>query len=261
MSVQYEIKSQLAKLLATEDLIVENRQVETAQFDVDTRVLTLPLWEKASNDVYDMLVGHEVGHALFTQNKDTPTHIPRSFLNVCEDARVVKLMKRMFPGLAKSFYNGYNSLHARDFFGVWNEDIAQMKLIDRINLHCKIGAVAMIPFDDEEEEYVELVELAETFEDAVAAAQVIWDLEQYNREQNSAPSPKTDIPNPNQAGSTPDDDQEFEVPQQPERGEDPQKSKPEEQEKADLDTPSYQTGGGKQSDEAVKDTALSLIHI
>ncbi len=254
-----EIKGQLARLLATENLVVEHRKCETASFDVDRRILTLPIWQNLENVVYDLLVGHEVGHALYTPptvDAAVSEELPKSYVNVTEDARIEKLMKRKFPGLAKSFYNGYKSLHARDFFGVWNEDIAQMKLIDRINLHCKIGAVAMIPFDDEEEEYVELVELAETFEDAVAAAQVIWDLEQYNREQNSAPSPKTDIPNPNQAGSTPDDDQEFEVPQQPERGEDPQKSKPEEQEKADLDTPSYQTGGGKQSDEAVTDTAF-----
>ena len=66
MAVQQEIKSQLAKLLATEDIVVEHKHVETAQFNVDTRVLILPLWEKASNYVYDMLVGHEVGHALFT---------------------------------------------------------------------------------------------------------------------------------------------------------------------------------------------------
>ena len=60
MTVQHEIKSQLAKLLATEDLVVEHRCIETAQFNVHTRVLTLPQWERASNDVYDMLVGHEV---------------------------------------------------------------------------------------------------------------------------------------------------------------------------------------------------------
>ena len=66
MTVQHEIKSQLAKLLATEDIIVEHKKVETAEFNVQTRVLTLPMWEKASNGVIDMLVGHEVGHALYT---------------------------------------------------------------------------------------------------------------------------------------------------------------------------------------------------
>ena len=69
MTVQHEIKSQLAKLLATEDLIVEHKKVETAYFNVSSRVLTLPLWDKASNIVYDMLVGHEVGHALYTPDE------------------------------------------------------------------------------------------------------------------------------------------------------------------------------------------------
>jgi hypothetical protein len=79
MAVQQEIKSQLAKLLATEDIVVEHKHVETAQFNVQTRVLILPLWEKASNDVYDMLVGHEVGHALFTPNEDPPKDVPHQF--------------------------------------------------------------------------------------------------------------------------------------------------------------------------------------
>ena len=70
MAVKHEIKSQLAKLLATEDLIVENKKVETACFNVHTRVLTLPMWEKASNNVYDLLVAHEVGHALYTPDED-----------------------------------------------------------------------------------------------------------------------------------------------------------------------------------------------
>ena len=36
MTVQHEIKSQLAKLLATEDIIVEHKKVETAEFNVQT---------------------------------------------------------------------------------------------------------------------------------------------------------------------------------------------------------------------------------
>ena len=96
MPVRHEIKSQLAKLLATEDLVVEHKKVATACFNVHTRVLTLPLWEKASGTVYDLLVGHEVGHALFTPDEDwTQTaKIPPQFVNVVEDARIEKLMKR-----------------------------------------------------------------------------------------------------------------------------------------------------------------------
>ena len=90
MAVKQEIKSHLAKLLATEDLVVEHKQCETAQFNVHTRVLTLPLWEKASDVVYDSLVCHEVGHALFTPDEDwtKDVEIPQQFINVVEDARI-----------------------------------------------------------------------------------------------------------------------------------------------------------------------------
>jgi len=101
MTVRHEIKSQLAKLLATEDLVVEHKKVETAQFNVHTRVLTLPMWEKASNTVYDLLVGHEVGHALYTPDEDWTVNVkvPPQFVNIVEDARIEKMMKRRYPGL------------------------------------------------------------------------------------------------------------------------------------------------------------------
>ena len=97
-----EIKGNLARLLATENLIVEHRKVPTASFDVDRRVLTLPMWDKASDVVFDMLVGHEVGHALFTPNEDWRdiADCPKDFVNVIEDARIEKLMKRKYPDFA-----------------------------------------------------------------------------------------------------------------------------------------------------------------
>ena len=173
--INYEIKSQLAKLLATEDLVVENRNVETACFDVETRVLTLPLWELASGTVYDMLVGHEVGHALYTPDKwDFLGKIPKAFVNVTEDARIEKLMKRRYPGLAKTFYRGYSELSDTDFFGIEGEDISQMNLPDRVNLHFKIGSFVTVPFTDEEQEIVDLVGKSETFDEALHAAEVMY---------------------------------------------------------------------------------------
>jgi hypothetical protein len=38
-----ESKSLLAKLMATENLVVEQRPVPTASFDVKNRILTLPV--------------------------------------------------------------------------------------------------------------------------------------------------------------------------------------------------------------------------
>ena len=59
-------KSLLAKLMSEEDIRVEHKQIETAYFDVVNRVLALTMWKDMSSDLYDLLVGHEVGHALYT---------------------------------------------------------------------------------------------------------------------------------------------------------------------------------------------------
>ena len=158
MPIQQEIKSQLAKLLATEDLVVEHKQVETAQFNVDTRVLILPIWEKASNVVYDMLVGHEVGHALFTPNENPPEDIPHGIINVVEDARIEKLIKRRYMGLAKTFYRAYNELNEEDFFEIDGQDLDSFNLADRANLHFKIGSFLNISFTVREKEIINLID-------------------------------------------------------------------------------------------------------
>ena len=177
MAVKHEIKSQLAKLLATEDLIVEHRHCETAQFNVHTRVLTLPMWEKASNTVYDLLVGHEVGHALFTPEDDwnkTYPKLPHQYVNIIEDIRIEKQMKRKYPGLAKTFYNGYSELSDQDFFSLEDEDVSTFTLADRINLHSKIGNFIDIKFSDKEKEIVALCENCYTFADVLIAAQELY---------------------------------------------------------------------------------------
>ena len=165
-----EGKGNLARLLATENLIVEHRKVETAMFNVKDRVLTLPMWDVASPNVYDMLVGHEVGHALYTPDKwGSDFGVPQSYLNVCEDARIEKMMKRKFPGLARNFYTGYKELHDADFFEVGDRAMDSYQLIDRINLYFKIGVHAGEVFTWKPEEKVWVVKwkFAETFDDVV----------------------------------------------------------------------------------------------
>jgi hypothetical protein len=176
MAINYEIKSQLAKLLATEDLVVEHKNVATAQFNVEHRVLTLPMWKRASNSVYDMLVGHEVGHALFTPNDwSFERKVPQQFVNVTEDARIEKLMKRKYAGIKKSFYCGYEELAGQDFFCIDGEDVDNMNLADRANLYFKIGQFIDVSFHNfEESRIIKLIGDAETFEDAVEAAKQLY---------------------------------------------------------------------------------------
>jgi hypothetical protein len=180
-----EIKGNLARLLATENLIVEHRKVPTASFDVDRRVLTLPNWDRASSVVYDMLVGHEVGHALFTPNEDWRdfADCPKDFVNIVEDARIEKLMKRKYPGLRKSFSGGYKELNDQDFFGISGDDLNTYSLIDRINLHFKVGASALIPFADDEQVFVKRTEDSETFAEVCQIALDVYNFSKKEQEQ------------------------------------------------------------------------------
>ena len=162
-------KSTLAKLLATENISVEYRKVQTASFDIVNRRLTLPIMNDTTPEMTDLLVGHEVGHAL-----DTPQSYVESakaggsafstFLNVVEDARVERRMKDRYPGLRKPMAIAYRQFTERDFFGIKGQDVNELMLIDRINLHFKLGAIAGIKFNADEMLYVNEVEKADSFE-------------------------------------------------------------------------------------------------
>ena len=207
---KHEVKSQLAKLLATEDLVVEHRFVETAQFNVQTRVLTLPRWERASNSVYDLLVGHEVGHALFTPDQDPPKGVPHSFINITEDARIEKLMKRKYPGLTKTFFKGYKELSDEDFFCLEGEDISKMTLADRANLYFKIGNYIEISFfNDTEKEIIKMIADCETFADACIAAEEMYRYDkQSQKEQNQPDIPASSSAQSGEEGMTHEEMQE-----------------------------------------------------
>ena len=232
-----EIKGSLARLLATENLLVEHKQVQTASFNVEKRVLTLPMWSKASNTVYNLLVGHEVGHALYTPNTDlSDCGCPKSYINVTEDARIEKLMKRKYPGLSKDFFRGYEELDQDDFFSIKDEDLDLLPLVDRINLHFKIGAYSMMPFTPSETPLRDAVGAAETFEEAVAAAVAIYE---YMKEEQEKEKTKISAPvNPDSTGGGDESEQQSE-----ERpwftDDDPMDRPAKKSDDADLDTPSY----------------------
>ena len=198
MTVNLEIKGTLARLLATEDLIIEHKSVSTASFNVDTRTLTLPRWEKADDDVYDLLISHEVGHALYTPNEDWTQRVscPGGFVNVTEDARIEKLMKRKFAGLPKTFYNGYKQLNEDDFFQIGDEDYNEFGIADRANLYFKVGNFLDIKFTDKEMEVINIISKAETFDEALAAAEALYALHQEQQEEQEKVADNNDQQQP-----------------------------------------------------------------
>ena len=191
--ISFEIKSQLAKLLATENLTVRhNPNARTAYFNTQNRELVLPVWQNISEDLYDMLVVHEVGHALdtptdawmtaidkiagehFTSPTDKNKMAVKGFLNVIEDARIDKLQKRRYPGSKRNYVNGYKELYERDFFGIAKKDVNSLTFIDRINVFFKHGACFNIQFTDEERVFIRRIEKAETFDDVISITNEVF---------------------------------------------------------------------------------------
>jgi hypothetical protein len=254
MTVKHEIKSQLAKLLATEDLVVEHKQVETACFNVHTRVLTLPMWEGATNEIYDMLVAHEVGHALYTPDRDwlKDYKIPPQFVNVVEDARIEKMMKRRYAGISKTFYRGYSDLSDKDFFGVECEDVSKMNLADRVNLYFKIGNFIDIPFDEYlEMPIVRMIDGCEDFDDVLIAAQALY---KYCQDQmNTETKTDMDFLESQGQGSTEQQQQSNDSDEegQEKSNEDNSSEDATEKNDADLETPSYKQNAGEKSEPQV----------
>jgi hypothetical protein len=261
-----EIKGKLAKLLATENLIVEHRTVETAQFDVVRRVLTLPNWQISSIDVYDLLVAHEVGHALFTDPRDWSLEpewcdVPQTFVNITEDARIEKLMKRKYAGLSKTFYRGYSDLNDSDFFDIEDADLDKFSLADRINLHFKLGTHINIKFSEEEMVVVNAVANSETFDDALMAAKILNTL--VNDES------VTNIPENNQqSGITQESEQQSTEPAPPtsQEGESEDNTEQDSEQDSEQDTENvsekgedeYSESGETVTDETESKTADSL---
>ena len=181
MTIQTNTQSQdmLAKLLATENINIIRSNVKTAAFDIKGRTLILPRWKEMTPTIEEMLMMHEVGHALYT-GPDTYSvvfeekkHL-KDYANVIEDVRIEKKMKERYPGSRKSFNTGYRELNNRDFFGIKDRDLSKLLLIDRINLYFKVGFNCGVQFNAEEQEFIRKVDKCSTEKEVLELAEEIF---------------------------------------------------------------------------------------
>jgi len=174
-------KSILAKLMATENLIVEQRKTRTASFDVASRVLTVPILDdNIAPELYDLFMGHEVGHALFTPpellEQCQDQELTFSVMNVIEDARIERKMKAKYPGLKQPFIIGYKDLIDRNFFNTENIDLGQLNFIDRANMYFKLGVASGIYFtNNTEQDLIEEIIATETIQDVLTTTRNVMD--------------------------------------------------------------------------------------
>ena len=181
MATQTNTQSQdmLAKLLATENINIIRSNVKTAAFDIKGRNLILPRWKEMTSTIEEMLMMHEVGHALYT-GLDTygvvfeEKKYLKNYANVIEDVRIEKKMKERYPGSRKSFNAGYRELNDRNFFGVKDSDLSKLLLIDRINLYFKVGFNCGVQFNAEEQEFIRRVDKCSTEKEVLELAEEIF---------------------------------------------------------------------------------------
>lgn len=253
-------KAVLARLMATENITVEHvPSAQTAYFDTESRRLVFPCWKGMSSDLYDMLAGHETGHALFTPAGVQPlmdairkvdtrnaSSAAKTFLNIVEDARIERLMKARLPGLRRSFFNAYKELMAHPLFADLFSKVGEMRLIDRVNIHYKWGAWCKVPFTAEELTVVQAVETTKTFDDVVEVARRIWEMQR--EQENSEPQTNEEQGQQGQSGNN---GEKQENPQGSSSTRDPQ-------ENADDDrSESQQNNGDAKGEEKTKPSSKS----
>ena len=252
MSVSNSEKSILAKLLASENIHIEHRKVPTAAFDLKNRSLILPIWKEMSADLYDLLIGHEIGHALYTPSEGWHGAITdggngiKSFLNILEDARIERKVKDKYPGIRKNFYAGYKELFERNFFGVEGRDLNTLRFIDRVNLYYKVGAFLNIQFSEDEKAVLLRIDAMETWEDVSELATELYGL--AKTEQTPEETAFDDIMD--QLGAMMEDDSEMEPSSIPSETSDEQSD-----EKSDGDSDESdekQEGAGQSADASEK---------
>ena len=186
--INFNTKSQLAKLIASENITVQHNQVKTASFDTLNRILTLPIFKVQSGDVYDMLIAHECSHALWTPTdgwaKIADDNELRSYVNVLEDCRIDKKIQNKYPGVVRNYLNGFDIMNSQDFFGIKDKDIDNdLMLIDKINLYYKSSKRLPFSFAPEDKLWLSKVDNLKSFNDVVKLAKLLlnWQKKQIKK--------------------------------------------------------------------------------
>jgi hypothetical protein len=207
--LDYQLQSNVARLLSRENITVTHRNVKTASFDLRNRVMTLPLWKDHGKVVYDMLIAHEVGHALEDDQdlfikylEDNGFSSVPDPLNVIDDIRIERKVQAKYPGLPKIFHAAYKILVENGIFNVDGRDLTKLNFVDRLNLYAKVGTHVQVPLNDEELEFYNRCYVAETTQD-------VLDLYDEFRELIKKPE------NPQQEIESNEDDEDITFPQNP----------------------------------------------
>lgn len=187
-----------SNLLAQEGIDLKySAKVATASFDFATRKITLPAFEYLDTTSNQMMTAHEAGHALYSLYTldQVKSHNRKygSLFNILEDCYIEKEIKKSFPGLRQIFIDAYTSLFDNEFFGKIPTDVsaADMKLVDRINVHFKLGHMINVEFLPEEKKYISQIYMLSSNEDVINLCKELKEfIKESRKEEEKTPEEK-----------------------------------------------------------------------
>lgn len=168
-----------ARLLAAENLDIVRENITTAYIDIEKRVVHIPSYSSINAEIDELFFTHEISHALFTPKDSYPDEIRQKensallaqILNIVEDARVEKLIKRKYPGLVPIHKQAYKDLTVAGFFGDFDETL--LNFLDKVNIKFKIGT--KFKFNEYEEKLIVNIATCETFEHVREVSYLIYE--------------------------------------------------------------------------------------
>ena len=180
--------------------ISRSRDAHTAYWDPETNNIVLPEYAKNQKELYILFGSHEIAHSLYTpknfyqhsnnskvissvDNTKTVelTRTVMHVLNVIEDIRIEKLIRRKYPGLVSIYRKGHELLYQKAVsenknYPISNEDWAKRTIIDRISAKVMYGKVIDLELSDNEYAIMKWICRAETWNDTLIRTFYILEL-------------------------------------------------------------------------------------
>ena len=180
-----------SQILSQEGIHLEySDYANTAYFNLDTRIVTIPTFNYMTDDVTQLLVSHEVGHARYstytTSEYDEYMSKYKDLFNVVEDSHIENRIKDEFKGLKSIFNEGYKTLYKEGFFELDEVSLETLSLTSRLNLYAKIGHIIDIPFNGKENTFAVKLKGVRSKKDVISLCEEILEFIEHNEKDKKS---------------------------------------------------------------------------
>ena len=203
------------KFMAKRGISIEYGEVQTAYYDLENNVITLPNYVLDDIDLFIRFGTHEAAHSLFTpkffysehntmSRSDSNTrsitingktyNLSRdlfSCINIVEDIRIEKLIRQHFPGLIAPYRRSAEKLSKTRqwlvlFLVKGNQDVFdELSLADKINLKSKFKEfLSDVDMTDREYAILKYLSKASSFDDVLVRSLFLYKLMTSEKDVN-----------------------------------------------------------------------------